>query len=125
MRRISATLLLGIISFSLIGPAFAGADSKLPACCRRDGKHRCAMMNMAGQEESSSGLAVNAARQKCPNYPKAGAVQAYSKTVLLTSFQTMSALTLRHPAIQKQTETHYPISFSRSRQKRGPPIVLT
>lgn len=123
MQRTSAILLLAFFSLSLINPVFAKADSKLPACCRRDGKHRCAMMSMADEQEPSSGLAAKAAQPKCPNYPKAGAVPAHSKTVLLKGFQSISGLTPGRPAIQKQTETLYPSSPSRSHQKRGPPTL--
>ena len=36
-------LLLALFSFSLISPAVlaSDADSKLPACCKRNGKHHC------------------------------------------------------------------------------------
>jgi hypothetical protein len=30
-----------------------------------------------------------------------------------------------HPSIHRQTEAKYRVSFSRSRQKRGPPVVLS
>src|ERR1700743_3776323 len=45
MRRAQALLLLGLFSFALISPALLAADpdSALSACCRRDGKHHCAM----------------------------------------------------------------------------------
>ena len=114
MQRISAVLLLALFSFPLISPAvFADADSKLPACCRRDGKHRCARMSIVDQQESS-GLAVKSAQQKCPYFPKASAVPAYSKTVLLKATLTIFAPIVSHPAIQSQTEVRYRTSLSRS-----------
>jgi hypothetical protein len=43
VRRILASLLVVLVGFSLIpAAAFASnAESKVPACCRRDGKHHC------------------------------------------------------------------------------------
>jgi hypothetical protein len=114
-----------LFSFSLISPAiFASDDSNLPACCRRGGKHHCAM-NVADQGSSSSGPSLQADGQKCPNFPKSGAAPAYSKIAFLQTFQTVSGLVLSHPAGQTQTEARYRISFSRSRQKRGPPALLS
>jgi hypothetical protein len=45
MYRLSAILLSAFFSFSLISPAVFAADpdASLPACCRRDGKHHCAV----------------------------------------------------------------------------------
>ena len=124
MQRISAILLLAVFSVWLIGPAFANADSKRPACCRRDGKHRCSMMSLADQQPSSSGLAVKSARQKCPYFPKAGAVPAHSKTILPKNSQAIAASIVSYPAIRTHAEAHYRNSFARSHQKRGPPILL-
>ena len=78
MRRLLATLLLTIFSYSLISPALfaSDADSKLPACCRRNGAHRCAMsMNQSGQ---SSGP-VRAGR--CPSFPECARAVPASRTV--------------------------------------------
>jgi len=43
VRRTLAAALLTLFSFSLIVPLVFASDpeSKLPACCRRAGKHRC------------------------------------------------------------------------------------
>ncbi|HZL57847.1 MAG TPA: hypothetical protein VFC21_12225, partial [Bryobacteraceae bacterium] len=68
MRRIYAILLLALFSFSLLSPAFsAQADGNLPACCRRDGKHRC---SAPGGSAGHSGAGIKTDR-KCPSYPVA------------------------------------------------------
>ncbi len=73
MRRAPAILLVFLFSFSLIGPAlFVDAESDLPACCRRDGKHHCGMagdMAAAMADAPLSGPAADALRLKCPFYP--------------------------------------------------------
>jgi len=117
--------LLAFFSFSLIGPeAFVDSDSKLPACCRRDGKHHCASMEKAHQQQPPSGPSVKAVRQ-CTNFPKADGVRAFSNSILVSAPQAFFALIVSHPAVQPQTEARQRISFSRSRQKRGPPISLS
>ncbi len=60
MRRVSAVVLVALFGFSLINPAVfvPDRDSKLPACCRRSGKHHCEMM--ATQSAPYSGPALEA-----------------------------------------------------------------
>ena len=123
MRRMSAILLMALFSFSLISPAVfvADADSKLPVCCRRGGKHHCTMT--PSQSESSSGPAVQAGR--CPFFPTAKAGPA-SRTVSLPGIsQAISAGIASHPASRTQTESLFRISYSRAGQKRGPPTFLS
>jgi hypothetical protein len=62
------TLLALLLSFPLIAPLlYSGAEPPLPPCCRRDGKHKCAMMprSVAPVE----GVALVAGRGRCPLYP--------------------------------------------------------
>ena len=120
-------LLLAAFSFPLIGPALIASDteSNLPSCCRRAGKHHCAVLGLADSQDLPSGPAARATREKCPKFPNSGAVPGYSKTVLLKAALTLSASLTSHSAVQSQAEAPYRASFSRSRQKRGPPILLT
>jgi hypothetical protein len=131
MRRELASLLLGLISFPLIAPLLlASTDSDLPACCRRDGKHHCSMASgnmeasMTG-EDSEPGPAVDPIQPKCPYYPATGAAPIVSSIVLPESSQAISLLLFSHPAARTQTQALNRISFSRSRQKRGPPLILS
>ena len=127
MRQALAIFLLVLFSFSLISPTVsAGFAAKLPVCCRRDGKHHCAMTNMGDLQESpSSGLALRAGQPRCPNYPTTGAVPTQSQTVQLKGSQAISPLIPSHRAIQEQTETHLHLSLNSSHPKRGPPILHT
>jgi hypothetical protein len=123
MRRASAMLLLALFGFSLISPSvFAlGADSKLPACCRRDGKHHCA--TMATESESSSGPALQAGR--CSFFPTGAGVPA-SRTVALAGIsQAGFEQPASHEASAHRTETFCHSSYSRAGQKRGPPTLLS
>lgn len=131
MRRALASLLLGLISFPLIAPVLlADADSDLPACCRRDGKHRCSMGPM-GMEDTLTGQApapvpaVSPIRPKCPCYPATITASGESSVGFLKSFQAVCPSLVSHPASGTQTEALYRLSFSRCRHKRGPPAFLS
>jgi hypothetical protein len=117
VRRFSAIMLLGLFSLSLIEPAlFADSDSKLPACCRRDGQHHCAMPGA-----SSAGMLIQAV---CPVYPKSGAAPACSKVAAPRPVQAVVAPIASHPGGRAQTQDLGRTSFSRARQKRGPPAFI-
>jgi len=102
---------------SLLGTR--AAEATLPACCRRDGRHHCAMPS----EESNQGSGAHAVGEKCPYTPAAPAV------VLLPSFRPETAAAIfagviRHPAVSPQIDAQLRVSFDRVRQKRGPPTLL-
>lgn len=124
MRRLLAAAALAWINFALLFAAIhsafgAGPVSNLPLCCRRDGRHACSLM----AQPPVSGAALQAAR--CPLYPGARAVPAQAKASGLTPFVTVNAAIASHSAAQPQTETRYRMSYSRARQKRGPPVILS
>jgi hypothetical protein len=120
MRRRLAMLLVALFSFSPIAPAvFASdGDSRLPACCRRGGKHGCAMM--ASQPASPSGHAVQAAT--CRLFPPAKAI-APVRTVSLSAVSRATFAELpSHPASRSQADAVYRIAYNRAGQQRAPPI---
>ncbi len=63
MRRALATFLLSLLTIPAIVPVLLAGDRSLPACCRRDGKHHCAM-----SDEAPSGAGLKAVM--CPLLPK-------------------------------------------------------
>ena len=67
MRRALAILLVTVFSLPLIAPALASTpdDSQLPACCRRGGKHHCAMAMEMGIIPSR----FHVVSEKCPYSP--------------------------------------------------------
>jgi hypothetical protein len=120
MRRLAAAILLAWIHFALLFAAVTPAvasDANLPACCRKNGTHRCWMT-----QSSASGPGFQAAL--CPMYPRAGAVPGQAKSAGLTASASVFGVIASHPAVQPQTEARYRISFSRAGQKRGPPSFL-
>ena len=129
VQRVAAILLLVLFSFSLTATfALADSGSKLPECCRRDGKHHCSTMGSTMTQDAmqtSSGPAVRPAAEKCPNYPRGGPSSPYGKNPLARATRIVVAPLASHPAGPAQTEALYRISFSRVRQKRGPPSPLS
>lgn len=123
MRHRVAAALLAWVNFTLIlgaiTPAFAaGAESHVPLCCLRDGKHRCAQP----APSSDSGSALQSAR--CPVYPGARALPAQAKASGAAWSDAGFAAVASQPASQPRTETFYRISYNRAGQKRGPPASL-
>ncbi len=129
MRRVPAILLVFLFSFSLIAPAlFTDAESHLPACCRRDGKHHCAMVDMMDRgmaEMPPSGPAAGALRTRCPFFPNGGAALPHSGGALLATSHPVGISTLIRIAAPAHAEAGYRISFNRSHHKRGPPSLLS
>jgi hypothetical protein len=124
LKRTLASLLLVLISFPLIGPAlFAGSDSdsNLPACCRRDGKHHCAMMDAADRQKSEAGPALKAT--KCPQFPSTTVAPGCAKTIVLSVSPAIGTVLQVQPACFQRAERIARATFSRSLQKRGPPYL--
>jgi hypothetical protein len=109
-----------IFGFSPIVPAlFAGDNSNLPACCRRLGRHHCAMLPV----QLPVGVALSGV---CDQYGRSSTVLAppgYARAAFFSTSRTVSgAAACRHAAAEQSRALHR-ISFSRSRQKRGPPSL--
>jgi hypothetical protein len=121
MRRALASLLLALFSFPLISPMLrADTASNMPSCCRREGKHHCSM----GSADAASGPALQAVQPKCCNYPAAIAMPGDWSVVLFKNSPPIAIALLSYPPVEAQAEAQYRVSFSRSRQKRGPPSLL-
>lgn len=125
MRRAWAAILVVLFSFPLIAPAFASGtdDSQLPACCRRNGRHHCAMeMAEVAQGNIPAGLAT--VSEKCPYAPF-----ARGPLMLPHSFTPSARRGIAGPAqgpalLIRAAEAGYRISADRTRHKRGPPQLL-
>jgi hypothetical protein len=116
VRRVLAVALLGLFSFSLIAPAVFASEpeSRLPACCRRLGKHHCAMDAEAG---SSPGPSMQ------PSWCRlfaGSAVKSLPVAGLLTAVRASIAM-VSAPAYRPSTNAPYQVSYRSTCQKRGPP----
>jgi hypothetical protein len=123
LQRISAILMLALFSFALVAPVLpADSEATLPPCCRRDGKHHCGMKMKT--EPLSSGVALRAS-MRCSMFGKAGVMPVTAKAITVAPVEFVGILLASHPTAVAQTEARYRVSFSRSRQKRGPPSFLS
>lgn len=124
VQRAWAILLLNLIGLLPLAPAFSRPThvAQLPACCRAQGKHRCAMRQVTAHASATDPTIYSV----CGQFP----VQPVSSTAVNPSvFLTKAshpffAAISSHPVVQEQIEARYRISFERSRQKRGPPSFL-
>ncbi|BDC48016.1 hypothetical protein F183_A03320 [Bryobacterales bacterium F-183] len=121
-------MLLVLNSLLLTVPVAIAANTKspeLPACCRRDGKHKCGMTSQTASVKNAGGLAVIADR--CPCCPKGSVQASFSTDVALAMPDREAALDLPLYAQSSgvpQTEARQRISEHRAWQKRGPPSSL-
>jgi hypothetical protein len=118
VNRLLGAFLVCVFSFLLIVPAFpTSLESQLPACCRTNGKHKCAM----GLRHSTDSGA-NVIQATCPYSGRLAMPAASSgKGFVLGASAAFYGFLISHPAQHAQVEARGRISFSRTRQKRGPP----
>src|ERR1019366_7144627 len=102
MLRGLAMLLVALFGLAPISPLVLASDAepRLPACCRRGGKHSCAMT--ARQPASSSGQTLQAAR--CRFFPPAQAISPGRTVNLLGVSRAVFGGLASQPASRCQSE---------------------
>ncbi|HTV08378.1 MAG TPA: hypothetical protein VMD97_04960 [Candidatus Aquilonibacter sp.] len=123
LKRLLSLVLLAAVGLPTVAPALALAqdqDANLPICCRRHGKHHCAMMMqlMARMAEQSSQPQAGAV---CPFYPRHEMAPVAGAHLLAIHIPQRSAVSFAAVAPAAPAETSRRISRERSRYKRGPP----
>jgi hypothetical protein len=122
MRRMMALAVALLIGLPLIAPLLPfNAATSVPLCCRRNGQHHCmgAMLPSAATDQGPAMVAP-----KCPRFPMASVLPQSLALVTLDANSASVDLFVR-PAALPQTEARYRIAFARSRQKRGPPVIVS
>lgn len=119
MQRALAAVLVLVFSFPLIAPAFASQveEANLPACCRRDGKHHCAMSMTLGSVPSRYAVVG----EKCPFPLLARPALMLPHAFAAPGPGAMAALAKGPSLMVRQAEAGYRVSLERARHKRGPP----
>jgi hypothetical protein len=122
LQRIWALALTLVFSFELLMPLLsAEPESKLPACCRRDGKHACSMMMKSSPSSIPGKPSISAKKIACPLYPS-GKTLPVSARAAGTPVQPTSWIPANSTInVVEQLEARFRMSFSRATQKRGPP----
>jgi hypothetical protein len=123
-RFVAIALLLLFAGDMALPALLADGESTLPACCRRDGKHHCAMLEMLEKQERDAGPSWRAAARKCPLFPKSTPASCIDQTTPLRVAACFAGAIVAHPVSKAQSEVLYRISHSRARQKRGPPSLV-
>jgi hypothetical protein len=118
--RFTAILQLALFISSLAAPFLSEDNEKnLPSCCRRAGLHRCMLM----QRGTAQGPTFAGAR--CPSFPETRGFPVQAKTGLFPPAQSEFAQASVSPSIQVLTEARYGMSHGRTRDVRGPPVLLS
>ena len=130
LRRLLPILLLAALVLPPFAPMLASwqsGDAGLPACCRRGGRHHCAMSMAEGNLRVASdvGDGWEAPRERCPFCPAAVISGHRHETLAGPPLQAFFEPGYSHPSGAVQTECKRRISLDRSRQKRGPPTLLS
>jgi len=121
MRRLWAIALFAVLALPFVSPFFSlssSPDTNLPACCRRDGRHHCAMMAM--MEEASHETSVRQRPAACPYRTHSLLLARTFGFCPRASLYYYSAV-VRHPAVHTQVVLQRLVSEARSHLKRGPP----
>jgi len=120
MKRTLAALLVLVFGLPLVAPAFVSiADrSELPACCRRNGAHHCAM----GSISAAVPAHFRTVASNCPWWP-AGHVRLMLPHAVATQSAAVAGHLAHAAMLVREAEAGYRISCERTRQKRGPPAV--
>jgi len=112
MRRISASLLLLLLCFGFALPFLQAQHSSLPPCCRRDGKHNCAM--------SPNGDGFRTSAPNCP-YRHLGATLTSPSPALRVSSSVLS-ISKHGQFLIGNARPLIALRASDNNQKRGPPV---
>ncbi len=122
MRRAFAVTLVLVLSLPLIAPALASApdESQLPACCRRNGKHHCAMSMELGNIPSR----YRVVSEKCPYLPFAQTPLLQPHPFVSVALPASAGPAVGPAAIVRAAEAGYRVSADHTRHKRGPPAAV-
>jgi hypothetical protein len=121
VRRLLSIALLLLFSLPLISPLLAltsNGDTILPACCRRNGAHHCAM-----KLPPAAGINLSSIPQHCPAFPAVVTPVRHGDL----SFPVESLIStglISHSTLSLQTQPRARTAFDRARQQRGPPTEL-
>jgi hypothetical protein len=119
MRRVVGVFLILLFWLGPLAAVLpANAESRLPACCRRNGAHHCALS--AASHPYSGGSPVFADRSQCPSFPDSAAASTVSVHAMAASPARLPAPLARSYGLVAELAGAL-LSQPRSRAGRGPP----
>jgi len=121
LQKLTAnTVLLFLLAPSFVWLAMPDPQSALPSCCRRDGKHHCAMMAMGEPQENAPSL--RASSPQCPYRSVLGTPMGRGIAGLPIRFAFFTETVGQSDRIV-QVLVDARVSEARSHLKRGPPTL--
>jgi hypothetical protein len=121
-----SAVLLAFFLLPLFIPIFnLGAEPSLPACCRRDGKHHCAMSARFRHPVlgASSEALLSSTIPSCP-YRLHWLMAPASRVLFAPSLPVFAAPAVSYSALGLEATLLARLSDFRSHRKRGPPSLL-
>lgn len=121
MRRLSALSLIAAISFLLAVPMLSvPTENRLPACCRRDGKHHCSMESE--QRSANSGPLLKPTAKRCSQYPLSSPGSTTGAVGLAEGQVVAHAVAGKQIAKLSLIENSSHLLAEFAHPKRGPPV---
>jgi len=124
VRAMSGVLLAFFLLPLFVPFLSSGSESTLPACCRREGKHHCAMSDRLRQSVLSaiSEPVVRDATPPCP-YRSRLLMAFISRVLFVHRAAVFSGQGVSYTAPSPETSVHALLSEIRSNLQRGPPSL--
>lgn len=120
MPRATASALTVLLLLPLSWPLLQSGSESLPPCCRRNGKHHCAMMMRFGSWDSEEHPALRSWADLCPYHSLLFAPPT-SGVGTVPSPHRFQVRLIPNPNVILQMELEARISEARCHHKRGPP----
>ena len=120
MRRILAAVLLFVLNAAWVAPpVLAQTASPLPPCCRKAGKHKCAMGHAGAQGFGSS---LHTVAERCPFSEQRVSLSNAPPSAVAPSALRISGFRFVDGADFLPAEVFLRFAPSLARSQRGPPV---
>ena len=122
MRRSTAISQVFLLLALYVAPLIAGSPSALPACCRRDGTHHCAMKERASENQTADTQTAFSSPVHCP-YRFPAIVLTHTTKLFLNQFSARTFRSSTREVVCHEVAGHVPALFAATLDNRGPPTL--
>ena len=121
LRRIVAAFLVVLFGAGPMLPVLAldRAPSDIPACCKKDGTHKCSVRHSHTDSQNNSG--EPSVRAVCPFSSHAEQAIVGQQSVVPSTVRSVASVVLRSPRLPLTQQTARISAVSAANPKRGPP----